>query len=277
MTDFGIMDVHFDPKRSEFWGSAWREPPRLWSWSEGRGLRTVPVRARRIYATFLSEDGRRVIAATLSTAVSPDEVDAAFVALGTWDGDRVQFRRVAPSPAHEASDGVVVLGDDALFGYLVDTLSGMPVIPSVESALYGMVFVRAPRTDRWLRADPGTLRVSASSDGAKTWTSLGEISAPPPGHQFSVTGLHSDPYRSHIYAVVRGAGAFSAWLSRSSDGGRTWDRFGDSAWYRPLFDAEGVWLQAREPAMDQWAIALELRNPEGGAGRRITLRVPETP
>lgn len=276
-TDFGIFHVHFDPKRSEFWGSAWGEPPRLWSWSEGRGLRTVPVRARQIYATFQSEDGRRLVAATLSTAASPEEVHAAFVALGTWEGDRVRFVRVAPSPAHEHSDGVVVLGDEALFGYLVDTARAVPVIPSVESPLYGMVFVRVPGTSRWLRAEAGTLRVSASGDGAKTWTALGEIAAPPPGQQFAVAGLHADPFRRHIYAVVRGACASAAWLSRSADGGRTWTRIHEAPWFPPLFDAEGVWLQSAEQEGRVRTIALLRTHPDGATGPALTLRLAEPP
>jgi hypothetical protein len=276
-TDLWIMDVHFDPKRSEFWGSFWGEPPRLWSWSEAQGLRTVPVRARRIYATFQSEDGRRLVAATLSTAASPEEIDRAFVALGFWEGDRVRFANLAPPPDREDLDGPLPVGNDALFGYLVDTTRAVPVFPSIDRAPHGLVWlVRVPGSGRWLSAQQGTLRLAVSDDGAKTWTSTGELPAPPPGQQFAVAGLQADPYRRHIYALVAGGCASPAWLAKSTDGGQTWARIDGVPAVFPLFDAEGVWLPHTdfEADADGGSIVLALIRPEGGTARRMTLRLP---
>lgn len=273
---FAVMVVHFDAKRSEFWGAAWGDSPTLWSWSESRGFQTVSVPAREIYSTFQSEDGRRLIAATLSTAASPDEVYEAFVALGIWDENQVRFVRLAPPAAHGDSDAVSILGDDALFGYLIDTALVTPMLPSVDlSADTSLWFARIPGRGRWLMAEDGTLRVRLSEDGGRTWIPTGELPAPPPGHQFHIAGLHSDPYRKHLYALVGVAGGQMGSLSVSADGGRQWSPvLVQTSWLPPLFDAEGVWIPEALDAVDR-SITLKLLKPDGTIIRALRLRLPQ--
>lgn len=273
---FSVMDVHFDAKRSEFWGAAWGDSPTLWSWSESRGFQTVSVPAREIYSTFQSEDGRRLIAATLSTAASDEEVYRSFVALGFWEDNRVRFLRLAPPAAYGDSAELPILGSESLFGYLVDTSRAAPLLPSVDPSHRLLLwFVRIPGTARWLMAEQGTLRLQGSDDGARSWVQIGELPAPPPGKQFFLAGLSADPYRKNLYALIAVEGDRTGWLSVSDDAGRSWTRIVEhSTWFSPVFDPEGVWLQT-SPDGEDWSIDITLLHPDGRIVRSVKLQLPQ--
>jgi hypothetical protein len=278
-TDLAIMDVHFDPRRGEFWGTAWGEPPFLWTWSETAGFQRTAMRARLLYASYQAETGDRLIAATLSTAASFEEVAGAFVALGVWKNGKVRFVRRAPPPSSFQSRQVRVGGDTALFGYLVHTARAEAVLP--PSGFPDACYVRLPQSDLWLIGDRATLRLTRGPETGE-WIAAGEIPAPRAGLQFRLAGLFADPYRAgHIHALldVDGLDGRRILVCRSRDEGRSWERvFAEpsTAIFPLVFDDEGVWIQTHAQSVaGEWDIALTLVLPNGARGRTIRLALPE--
>jgi hypothetical protein len=282
-TDLAIMEVHFDPRGREFWGTAWKERPLLWTWSETGGFQTTPVPARLVFASYQAENGKRLIAATLSTAGTSEEIAAAYVALGTWRDGTVRFTRRAPPPSLFRPGERFVGGETALFGYLIHTARG-EAVPATDASA-DACYVRVPGADRWLAGDRATLRLKSGPVGTDRWTAAGELPAPRAGLQFRLAGLFADPHRSgQIVALidVDGIDGRRVAVSISRDAGQSWGALLEvpaAAIFPPRFDEEGIGIQTQHPpgTEDAWVVGMTLVRPDGGRGRTIRLRLPAEP
>jgi hypothetical protein len=283
---FSIYEVHFDVRRSEFWGETWQDSPVVWSWRPGEPFRIEKIPASWIYKAFALRNGERVLAVTVSTAAIDEDVHRSRIALAMWDGHRLRFLGVAPPCDDERGKHYVVMGSLALHTGFVDPDNGRPITPDFRPfSEEGGFFVWRPSPDRWAMIESETLRILESGNDGRSWAARGALMDDV--ETTTLIALETDPYqKGAAYALLRvgedDERRLQLWSARSEDSG--WR----SLWRGPaeaseeaeeppgdlLFDENAVWIQRTwHSSTGERSIHLS-GVPRSGAPRELTLELP---